>query len=278
MASASPEIRPLSPALGAEVLNADLTDEAHARAVQQAFGEHGLVVVRGQDLAPGDQVAFARRFGDINVNRFFKAMDGHPEIALVIKEPEQTKNIGERWHTDHSYDAIPALGSVLYAVETPPVGGDTMFASMAAAYDALSDGFKRTLDGLQAWHSSRHVFGAERTKTETGRDGRINNPDAATQDALHPVVITHPLSGRRGIYVNPTFTVRIDGWSDAESKALLDFLYEHCAQPEFCCRVQWSPGDLTMWDNRATWHRALNDYHGHRRYMRRVTVEGVALN
>ena len=275
--STAPGVHPLSPALGAEVLGADIRRDEDAAAVQAAFSEHSVVVVRGQSLEPDEQIAFARRFGAINVNRFFKAMDSHPEVALVIKEPDQKKAIGENWHTDHSYDEIPALGSVLYAVEAPPVGGDTMFASMAAAYDALSEGFRRTLDGLSAWHSSRHVFGPARANTETGRDGRIGNTDAATQDARHPVVITHPLSGRRCLYVNPTFTLRIDGWTDDESKALLDFLYAHCSRPEFCCRVRWSPGDLTIWDNRATWHKAINDYHGHRRFMRRITVEGVAL-
>ena len=279
--SANPEgleIRPLSPALGAEILGADIRRDEDADAVREAFIQHALVVVRKQTLTPDDQLAFARRFGVINVNRFFKAMDGHPEVALVIKEADQRQAIGERWHTDHSYDAIPAMGSALYAVETPPVGGDTLFASMAAAHDALSDGLRATLGGLRAWHSSRHVFGAARASTETGSDGRIGNPVAATQDALHPLIITHPLSGRRCLYVNPTFTVRIDGWTEDESRGLLESLYAHASRAEFCCRLRWSPGDLTLWDNRATWHKAVNDYDGHRREMRRVTVEGVALS
>jgi len=271
------EVRRLSPALGAEILGADVRRDADAEAVREAFARHAVVVVRGQSLTPDEQVAFARRFGTININRFFKALDGHPEVALVLKEAQQKRAVGERWHTDHSYDAIPAMGSLLYAVDTPPVGGDTLFASMAAAYEALSDGLRATLDGLRAWHSSRHVFGPARANSETGKDGRIGNPDAATQDALHPLIITHPLSGRRCLYVNPIFTVRIDGWTAEESAALLDFLYAHAARAEFCCRVRWSPGDLTIWDNRATWHKAVNDYDGHRREMRRVTVDGVAL-
>jgi taurine dioxygenase len=272
------QVQPISPALGAEITGADIRRDGDAEAVRAAFVEHQIVVVRDQVLTPDEQIAFARRFGPINVNRFFKAMDDHPEVALVIKEPGQKKAIGERWHTDHSYDAVPAMGSLLYAVQTPPVGGDTVFASMAAAYEALSEGFRATLHGLRAWHSSRHVFGAARAFDETGRDGRIGNPDAAKQDACHALVITHPLSGRRGLYVNPTFTLRIDGWNEDESAALLGFLYAHCARPEFCCRVRWAPGDLTMWDNRATWHKAINDYDGHRREMRRITVEGVPLD
>jgi taurine dioxygenase len=271
-------VQPLSPALGAEITGADIRRDGDAEAVRAAFVEHQVVVVRDQVLTPHEQIAFARRFGPINVNRFFKAMADHPEVALVIKEPDQKKAIGERWHTDHSYDAVPAMGSLLYAVQTPPVGGDTVFASMAAAYTALSEGFRATLHGLRAWHSSRHVFGAARAADETGRDGRIGNPDAAKQDACHALVITHPLSGRRGLYVNPTFTLRIDGWNEDESAALLGFLYAHCARPEFCCRVRWAPGDLTMWDNRATWHKAINDYDGQRREMRRITVEGVPLD
>jgi taurine dioxygenase len=272
-----PELRPLAGALGVEVLGADLRCDAHAEIARDAFAKHAVVVVRGQRLGPEEQVAFARRFGAINVNRFFKSMDGHPEVALVIKEADQKSAIGERWHTDHSYDVVPAMGSVLYAVDTPPVGGDTVFASMAAAYDALSPPFRAALAGLRAWHSSRHVFGAARASTETGRDGRIGNSQAARQDALHPLLIVHPLSGRRCLYVNPTFTVRIDGFHEDESRALLDFLYAHAVRPEFCCRVRWEPGDLTIWDNRATWHKAINDYDGHRREMRRVTVEGVPL-
>jgi len=277
MTSSSFAIRPLATALGAEILGADLGRDADVEAVRRAFVEHSVVVVRGQRLEPEQQLAFARRFGAINVNRFFQAMEGHPEIALVIKEPDQQRAVGEDWHTDHSYDRVPAMGSALYAVQTPPVGGDTEFASMAAAYDALSAGLRDMLCGLKAWHSSRHVFGAARAETETGRDGRIGNPQAATQDALHPVVIAHPLSGRRCLYVNPVFTVRIDGWRDDESAALLASLYRHCTRPEFTCRVRWSAGDLTLWDNRATWHKAVNDYHGHRRVMRRVTIEGVPL-
>lgn len=271
------QVRPLSGALGAEITGADIRRDGDAEAVREAFTEHSVVVVRGQSLTPDDQLGFARRFGPINVNRFFKAMDSHPEVALVIKEPDQTRAIGENWHTDHSYDEVPALGSALYAVETPQVGGDTVFVSMAAAHDALSQAFRQTLEGLHAWHSSRHVFGAARASDETARDGRIGNRDAAVQDARHPVIITHPLSGRRCLYVNPTFTVGIDGWSDEEAQALLQFLYRHCQRPDFSCRVRWAPGDLTLWDNRATWHKAVNDYHGHRRFMRRVTVEGVPI-
>jgi taurine dioxygenase len=232
-----------------------------------------VVFFRDQSLTPDQHIGLARQFGEININRFFTHAEGYPEIALVVKEPDQTKNIGGGWHTDHSYDQIPALGSMLYAREVPPVGGDTLFASMYAAYDALSAGLKQTLAGLRAVHSSRHVFGVKRDDMT----GRYRNAEAAVQDAVHPVVITHPDSGRKALYVNPGFTLRFEGWTDDESRGLLDTLYRHASKPDFCTRFAWQDGSLAFWDNRATWHYAVNDYHGERRLMHRITIEGCAL-
>jgi taurine dioxygenase len=277
MSSNHIEVRPLAGSVGAEIAGIDLSaplSDQDTREVRAVLAERGVVVFRDQALTPEQHIAVARRFGEININRFFAHADGYPEIAMVMKEPEQTKNIGGGWHTDHSYDQIPALGSMLYAREVPPAGGDTMFASMYAAYDALSDGLKRTLAGLRAVHSSRHVFGVQRPEMA----GRIGNPEAATQDAVHPVVITHPESGRRALYVNAGFTLRFEGWTDEESKPLLAYLYEHGSRPEFTCRLRWQAGSLAFWDNRSTWHYALNDYQGERRLMHRITIEGCRLN
>ena len=274
------EVRPLSSALGAEIHRVDLAaglSEAQLAEMRRAFGRHGAIFFRDQELTPEQHLAFAERWGPVNVNRFFKPVDGWPMIAEVRKEPEQQTNIGGSWHTDHSYDEVPALGSMLYAHEVPEVGGDTLFASMYAAYETLSEGLKRTLEGLQAWHSSRHVFGEGNMDHETRRDGRVRNPELATQDALHPVVIRHPETGRKALYVNPGFTVRFDGWSEAESKPLLDYLYAHAVRPEFTCRFRWEAGSLGLWDNRSTWHFAMNDYSGQRRLMHRITIEGVPL-
>lgn len=271
------EVVPLTGELGAELLGADVRRDDEFDAIQAAFIEHSVIVIRDQRLTPEEHLAFARRWGPVNVNRFFQRLDSHPEIAIVLKEPDQREVIGEGWHTDHSYDNAPALGSILHAIETPAYGGDTVFCSMASAYDALSDRFKELLSGLYAWHSSRHVFGDSQADTESVKSGRLGNAALAVQDALHPVVIVHPLSGRKGLYVNPVFTTRIDGLSQAESDGLLAILFQHCNRPEFQCRVRWRAGDITMWDNRATWHKAVNDYHGHRRYMHRVTLEGCAL-
>jgi taurine dioxygenase len=271
------KITPLTGLLGAEITGADLRDADQFEEIKQAFTRYSVITLRDQTITPNDQLAFARRFGTVNVNRFFSALDTHPEIAIVLKEADQTGAIGEEWHTDHAYDQVPALGSILHAVETPPYGGDTAFCSMGAAYDGLSDRFKAILSGLSAWHSSRHVFGVVQDDSDAAKSGRIGNAAAATQDALHPVVITHPLSGRKGLFVNPQFTTQIEGLSRPESDGILNVIYAHCQKPEYQARVRWQPGDVTMWDNRATWHKAINDYHGHRRYMHRVTVEGVPL-
>ena len=274
------EVRPISGALGAEIFGVDFAagvDEETFDCIRTTFHEHGVIVIRDQDLTPEQHVAAARRFGDINVNRFFTPVDGHPEVAEVRKEPDQKRNIGNKWHTDHSYDDAPALGSMIYALEVPPVGGDTMFANMSLAWETLSDGMKDMLARLEAVHSSRHVFGPGYKANPDVAD-RFRNPEQAVQDAVHPVVIRHPDTGRKVLYVNPTFTVRFNGWTEEESRPLLDYLYEHASRPEFTCRVEWRKGSLGLWDNRATWHLALNDYPGHRRLMHRVTIEGTALS
>lgn len=274
-------ITPFSSALGAVIEGVDLarplSDEGFAQ-IRQAFLDHGVIFFRDQSLTPEQHLAFARRWAPIDINRFFRAVPGHPEIAEVRKEPEQTTNIGGGWHTDHSYDQVPAMGSILLARETPPSGGDTLFAHMGRAFDALSDGLKRTLEGLRAVHGSAHIFGAKGHQArKNDNDGRIGNTDAATQEAVHPVVLRHPDTGRKLLYVNPGFTLRIEGWTAQESEGLLQTLYRHAMKPEFSCRFSWAPGSIAFWDNRATWHYALNDYHGHRRLMHRVTVQGSPL-
>ena len=272
-------VSPVSGAVGAEIRGIDLSRPLPAgtvSALREALGAHGVIFFRDQVLSEEQHIAFAGQFAPININRFFKAAPGFPQIAEVRKEPEQTKNIGGGWHTDHSYDQIPALGSVLYAREVPEAGGDTMFASMYAAYDALSDGLKATLHTLRAVHSSRHVFGAKADRPAELKD-RLGNVEAATQDAVHPVVITHPISGRSALYVNPGFTLHFEGWTAEESQSLLGYLYRHAVKPEFTCRFRWQEGSMAFWDNRATQPFALNDYHGQRRLMHRITLEGVSL-
>jgi taurine dioxygenase len=276
------EIMLTGPVVGAEIRGLDLTTplaEAEVAAIRSTLFERGVVFFRDQGaMTPEQHIAFAERFAPINVNRFFASVPGHPRIAEVRKEPDQKRNIGGGWHTDHSYDQVPALGSILLARDLPESGGDTLFASMYAAWDALSDGLKATLLGLRAVHSSRHVFGAGAKQLEDGElTGRYRNAEAATQDAVHPVAIRHPGSGRRALYVNPGFTLRFDGWTEEESRPLLEYLYRHAARPEFQTRFAWREGSIAFWDNRATWHYAANDYHGERRLMHRITLEGEPL-
>lgn len=274
------EIKPVSGGVGVELANIDIgkgVSDADFDTIQSAFVDNGLVFFRDQNISPEQHIEFAERWGEINVNRFFPKVAGYEKIASVTKEKDQATNIGGGWHTDHSYDQIPAMGSILLARETPPVGGDTLFACMYKAYDSLSAGLKKTLEGLQAVHSSRHVFG-DQSAYRAELDGVLENAEQATQDAVHPVVITHPESRRKALYVNPAFTLHFEGWTAAESKPLLDYLYRHATLMEHTTRFKWAEGSIAIWDNRCTWHYALNDYHGARREMHRITLEGKPLN
>lgn len=245
--------------------------------LREAFAEHGLLFFRDQQLNPEDHLGFARRFGDIVLNKFFTPVPGHRQIAEVRKEKTQQTNIGGGWHTDHSYDTEPALGSLLVARNLPNSGGDTWFANLAAAYDRLPAAQQKSLATLRALHSNVHIY---------GRDGYYRSTDIADQlggadsvgEAVHPVVIRHPDSGRKVLYVNPAHTIGIEGWKKADSDALLAELYAHVDQPQFTCKFNWQPGSVAFWDNRSTWHFAQNDYQGEARLMHRITLAGSALD
>lgn len=276
--------------VGAEITGVDITSMSsdQFQLIKNAFAEHGVIFLRDQDTTEDDHIAFAKRFGDININRFFAAHPSFPEIALVAKEPDQKDNIGGGWHTDHSYDHEPALGSVLVARELPESGGDTMFASMYKAYETLPDELKAKIEGRSALHSGKQIFGEgadsyyNTSDAGTHDDGtnRIGNASVAEllKDPEHPMVITHPLSGKKALYVNPAFTVNVVGMSQSESDELLSALYTHVfSGSTFHQRFKWEPGSIAMWDNRSTWHWALNDYQGQRRVMHRITIEGCPL-
>lgn len=272
------EVRKHEGGCGAEVLGVDLKSlsDADLQTVRRAYADNGVIFFRDQSLTEDEHIAFAKRWGEIDINKFFPHIDGYPEIAAVKKEKEQKTNIGGGWHTDHSYDVIPAMGSILVARRLPDQGGDTLFASMYSAYDTLDDETKKEIEGLNAVHSNAHVFGSKAYYDNPER--REFSNDAAVGKAVHPVVITHPLSGRKSLYVNPGFTTRFDGQSPEESRPLLHKLFAHAMKPEFSSRFKWRPGSIAFWDNRATWHFALNDYHGEERLMHRITVAGVALH
>ncbi|MGB5950423.1 MAG: TauD/TfdA family dioxygenase [Parvibaculum sp.] len=274
----TPTIRKLSAGCGAEVLGVDLRKPSNSdmEIIRGAYRDYGVIFFRDQHLTPEDHIAFARRWGEIDINKFFPANGEYPEIAEVRKEKEQKTNIGGAWHTDHSYDPSPAMGSILVARELPEEGGDTLFSNMYAAYEALSDGLKETLSRLKAVHSNAMAFGAAGFYKNSDQGAAFKGESLIGQ-AVHPVVITHPLSGRKALYVNPAFTTHFEGWTPLESRPLLDFLYAHAVRPEFTCRFQWREGSVAFWDNRATWHYAANDYHGSKRLLHRITIGGVPL-
>ena len=220
------KITPCDGPFGVEIHDVDLRQISDqeiedCNAQQQ---QHGVIFFRNQQLNCEQHIALANRFGDIVVNRFFEYVEAYPQIAMVRKEPHHESAVGGSWHTDHSYDMQPARGSILYAKEVPSQGGGTNFVNMHLVYASLSDGLKKVLQGLKAVHSSRHVFG----ENADGLDERYNNAKNARQDSVHPVVIRHPLSGKKVLYVNGDFTTHFVGWTKSESEALLQYLYPSC--------------------------------------------------
>lgn len=269
-------VAPVSGALGAEIGGVDLakphSDDALAE-IRRAFVENLVIFFRDQDISPKQHKAFARHFGDLHVNDFFPRVDGHDDVQLIVKEPGDSKNVGEVWHSDVTYTKCPALGSLLYAKEVPPFGGDTMFANMYLAYETLSDGMRALLRTLRAEHSAAENFAKRAAESKSGTAGFRYSSDAE-QEAVHPVIRTHPESGRDALYINRSFTKRFAGMTTEESEPLLGVLFDHLSRPEFTCRLRWTAGTLAFWDNRCVQHFAINDYHGHRRHMNRVTVLG----
>ncbi len=271
------DVAPVSGVLGAEVRGLDLGSDLDAATVadlRQAFCAHQVLFFRDQDLSPTAQIAFGRHFGDLGSHPYVEANAEHPEIIDVVTEPDDRVNFGGGWHTDVTFLAEPDLGSILYGVEIPPAGGDTLFASQLAAYDSLSDTMQGLLDGLIGIHSAGPQYGGAGYSTQSTAMTTKGIDDAVVSRVEHPVVITHPETGRKGLYVNPAFTIGIKGMHRGESQALLRFLYRHATAEEMTCRFQWRPGSVAMWDNRSVQHYALHDYKGHRRRMRRITIRG----
>jgi len=268
---------------GIEIRGVDIStaDDATFGAVRELFHRHGLVFLRDQRLSEADHIALARRLGTINVNRFFVKNSGHPEIAMVTKEADQRLNIGGFWHTDHSYDREPALGSILVARELPTSGGDTQFLSTYDAFEALPPALQNRLRGMRAVHSAKHAFGTTASRIRRWIDPQARSENTEQADALdtvsHPAVIRHPLSGREALFVNPSFTVRFEGWSMLRSAPLLAEIYARVLLRAPVANFRWEPGSVAIWDNRATWHNAKNDYRGQRREMHRITLDGCAL-
>ena len=279
MTQSTIRVEPIAGALGAEISAVDLSQplsDGLIGKIRAALLEHQVVFFRDQQLTPEQHLGFGRRFGELQIHEFVGGMPEHPEILEVRKEPEEIRNFGGGWHTDVSYLERPALGSVLYALDVPEYGGDTMFASQYLAYEALSDGMKAMLEGMIAVHSARRPYGpdAARARAYGSSSMRFNFSEAAHGEIEHPVVRTHVETGRKALYVNATFTLRFKDMTEEESAPLLEYLCRHAVRPEFTCRFRWRPNSIAFWDNRCVQHNAINDYHGRRRVMHRVTIEG----
>ena len=266
-------------ALGADISGVDLSrplSDVAIGEIRAALLDNLVIFLHDQRLSPEQQLDFGRRFGELQVHEFVGGTAAHPEIIEVRKEPQETRNFGGGWHTDVSYLERPALGSVLYAREVPAVGGDTMFASQYLAYETLSEGMKSLLGGMIAVHSARRPYGLDAARRNASNERSMNYlfSENAHGEVEHPVIRTHVETGRKSLYVNATFTVRFKDMTEEESAPLLNFLCQHAVRPEFTCRFRWQKNSIAFWDNRCVQHNAINDYHGQRRVMHRVTIEG----
>ena len=275
MGNSRVEARPVAGTLGAEIVGVDLGQRLDKEVVAEIRGlwlDHLVIFFRDQMLPPEKLLAFARSLGEVVEYPFIKGIEGFAEITPVLKLEHEKVNFGGLWHSDTAYLDRPPMGTMLIAREVPPVGGDTLFANMYLAYETLSEGMKGMLQGLIAVNSSAK---ANATRTREDRLRGDARADAKSEYvAEHPVVRTHPETGRKALYVNSGHTVRFKDMTAAESAPILNYLFDHLTRPEFTCRFRWRPGSLALWDNRCTQHNPINDYHGFRRLMHRVTLAG----
>jgi len=271
------EVRRIAGGCGAEIDGvsiADDLDDSTIAEIRQALNEHCVIFFRGQDFEAAQHKAFARRFGEIFVHPNYRGMQEDDEIVMVKREAGDTHIVGEEWHADTTMVAAPPMGAILYAIETPPYGGDTCFANQYLAYDTLSEGMKRLLDGLRAVHSDRKVAGPQAGRNAYRATKVREDADWRETVSAHPVVRTHPETGRKLLFVNHSYTVGFEGMTEEESRPLLDYLLEHGHRPEFTCRFRWRNGSVAFWDNRSVKHLAVHDAGPHRRLRRRVQICG----
>ncbi len=279
-------VRPIAGSLGAEISGVDLSvplDAATFTAIHRAFLDHQVLFFHGQDLTPEQFLAFGKRWGGIHFYPYMKGLDGHPEIFELVKKEDDKRVFGNRWHSDQMYTPIPAKATILYARQLPPVGGDTIFADLYAAYDALSDGMKDMLAGVRTFNNGENkaryggLSRAEWYKSASagGMGNKVHDGSAPDAEVVseHPLIRTHPETGRKALYIGDQ-TERFVGMTTEESKPLLDYLMAHAHRPEFTCRFRWRVGSLALWDNRCTMHYAVADYPGQRRVMHRLTIKG----
>ncbi len=265
------DVRRIAGSLGAEVHGIDLNDLNQEKfdEIYRAFVENQVIFLRAQQIDPDTYLAFAKRWGKIAIYPYMKGLDSHPEILQILKSEADTYAFGNAWHTDSSFLPIPPKATMLHAVELPPAGGDTMFSSLYHAYDTLSDGMKNMLAPLRALCVGDAPI---RRFTEVAGMTR-RDPGNEKVQALHPIVRTHPDTGRKALYIGH-HAVEIDGMTREESAPLFNYLLAHATRPEFTCRLAWQPNSIAVWDNRCTLHYAVDDYFGHRRRMNRIIIEG----
>jgi taurine dioxygenase len=275
------DVSPIAGALGAEISGVDVAkdlDDAVIGEIRQALLDHGVIFFRDQTFDREQHKAFTRRFGKIFIHPNYNGVSADPEIVDITREPGDKKIVGEDWHTDTTMVREPPMGAILYGIEVPPYGGDTLFANQYMAYETLSDGLKTTLEGLRAVHTDRMVAGPAAAMNAQRSTKVREDADWRETVSVHPVVRTHPETGRKLLFVNKSYTVGFEGWTEAESKPLLDFLMEHGNRPEFTCRFRWRNGSIAFWDNRCTKHLAIHDAGPYRRIMRRTQVAGDAVH
>jgi taurine dioxygenase len=270
----------LTGAMGAEIDGVDLSqalDEATLAEIRAALLDNLVIVFRDQHLTPDTQLAFARRWGDIHLHPFVEGMPSHPEILEIVKTPSDKKNFGGSWHSDQMFSPQPAMGTILYAKDVPSAGGDTLFANLYLAYESLSPAMRGMLDGLRAVSVGDHFKGHDgKSRKEYFADKlamKMRDPGNVQTTSVHPLVRTHPETGRKALYIGGHVHY-FEDMTEAESQPLIDFLMDHATRPEFTCRVRWETGSLAFWDNRCTQHFAVNDYPAETRIMHRITICG----
>lgn len=270
-------VSPVAGALGAEVAGVDLAGDLDNQTfdeIHRALLAHHVIFFRDQALTPESQVAFGRRFGPLNRHPYVTPLPDTPDVFAIVKEPEDVHHFGNGWHIDISYLEKPAYGAMLYGVEVPPYGGDTMFTNLHRAYEALSDGMQRMLGGLTGVYSNARTYGPDAKRFKEGVKAMSVTQQAKVNRVEHPLVRTHPDTGRKSLFFSELHLIGIKAMKDEEAAPILSFLADHCARPEFVCRFRWRKGSLAFWDNRCTAHYAIDDFQGMRRVMHRVTVEG----
>ena len=271
------EVRPIAGTIGAEIHNVDVSqelDEATIGDIRKALLDHCVIFFRDQKLDAERHKAFTRRFGKIFIHPNYKGMQADAEIITITREPGDKKIVGEDWHADTTMMPEPPMGAILYGVEVPPFGGDTLFANQAQAYEALSEGMKKMLAGVKAIHSDRKVAGPAANKNAFRATKVREDADWRETVSVHPVVVAHPETGRKQLFVNASYTVGFEGMTEEESKPLLDYLLDHGHRPEFTCRFRWDTGSIAFWDNRVCKHLAIHDAGPFRRVMRRTQIAG----